>query len=174
LRTRSGLRVPTLAEVLERHETQSITSFIDLKQNLNTLAALDGVLTGGRRWEKVILDFENFFEAINVKAARPDWCVVVSPLLPFLLAETVVACGVDGVDIYFPAMTRRAADRLARHAMVRTCWFTSDPRTARRVLSRDVDGLMTNRPDRLLAVGLPPQRQKTRTAIDFANGAADE
>ncbi len=150
LRTGRGHRVPTLGEVLEATREAGAVVFVDMKRTRGHHDALAAVVEAAGADHRVILDFEILDQARAMKAAHPHLCTVISPFVPALMCETAVACSVDGVDTWHQALRPGVLARLARSGMIRTCWFTSDPETGRAVLARDVDGLMSNHPDRLL------------------------
>ena len=150
LKTRSGYSVPTLEEVLALPELAEMVLFIDMKRTTGARQELSRVVDATTAAGRVIVDWESFGEASAMKRERPDVCVVVSPFSPFFLCETATACGVDGIDTFHRLLSRRSLRRLSARGMIRTCWFTSDPAQAKRVLDKDVDGLMTDHPDRVV------------------------
>ena len=152
LRTKRGHRVPTLMELLTCPEIKGKTLFLDMKYLRGRREALTAILGAAGVEDDVILDYQILDEAAGIKREYPDLPVVISPMLPFFLSEAVVACRVDGIDIYYHALTERILRRISVHGFLRTCWYTSDPKKATRILRKDIDGLMSNRPDLLIHI----------------------
>jgi glycerophosphoryl diester phosphodiesterase len=149
LRTPGGFEVPSLERVLSMDQLENVILFIDMKSLSDTTDTLEN--HGIEQYVgRIILDYQRLDEASEVKQAFSNCSVVISPFLPFYLAETAIACRVDGVDIYHQAFSASAVTRLAAHGMIRTCWYTSDPEIAERKLKMNIDGIMSDRPDLLI------------------------
>jgi glycerophosphoryl diester phosphodiesterase len=157
------LRIPKLGEVFRATADESTTVFVDVKGTKGAQDSLAATIREQNAGSRALLDFESCYEASEMKAKYPDLPVVISPKLPFLAAETAVASGADGVDISYWFLCGGLLRTLAKHEMIRTCWFTSNPRIAERVLARSVDGLMSNHPDRLLKPRTAPPEQEATT-----------
>lgn len=149
LRTKNGYHVPKLSDILDSEAFEKLLIFVDMKGLVDTKEAIT-------KWrdksEQLIWDFQCFDEAFFVKSQLPEYRVVISPFLPFYLMETVHLCRVDGVDIYHQAYSERVLMRLQEWGHICTTWYTDDFEKAKRILNKGVDGLMSDRPDKLLTL----------------------
>lgn len=159
LRTKAGYSIPSLDDVLEATADSEILLFLDMKRAGRRLEPLAEAIERAGAAHRVILDFEHLHGGIGFKRRHPELCVVLSPFLPWLQVETIIAADADGIDAWWRFLKPSTLARLARHGLVRTCWYTSDGALGRRILERDLDGLMSDHPDRLLEPAVAPESE---------------
>ena len=150
----AGERIPYLEEVLETVPPDR-QLFVEIKCGPEIVAPLvDTITDSGKRSQVVIIGFD--LETVRAaKAALPDapthWLCDKRVFASYerSIAEQAKAGGVDGLDVHWTGLTRRFIRAVKAAGLKLYVWTVDDPAQALHLAAMGVDGITTNRPDRL-------------------------
>lgn len=161
----SGVRIPTLEEVFARHPDLRLN--IEAKGREPALAeALVAVIRRADAVERVCIGSGNDAQGERLRALLPDAC----HFLPHdaarrhlltaragRLFDALCPRGWDAAEVParigpFPLLGSSVVERLHARGLAVFVWTIDDEREMRSLLAMGVDGLMTDRPDRLARV----------------------
>ncbi len=150
----AGERIPYLEEVLQTVPPER-QFFVEIKCGPEILSPLVDTITGsGKRSQVVIIGFD----LDTVRAAKtvlPDvpihWLCDKRVFASYdrSIVEQAKAGGVDGLDVHWTGVTRRFLRAVKTVGLSLYVWTVDDPAQALRLAALGVDGITTNRPDRL-------------------------
>ena len=176
-----GLQVPTLEEALKRHARLRMVIELKVRTAEFARAVCQAVRAAGMAPRVLVASFDHatlrafrqscpeVATSMSQREAQAFW--VLSRLrLAALYSPDAVALQVPerfaGVEVLAPFMIEAARSRnLHVHA-----WTINDEEAMRRLIALGVDGIMTDRPDRLLALRASADLQRERVASSI--GAA--
>jgi glycerophosphoryl diester phosphodiesterase len=150
----AGARIPYLEEVLPT-VPPGRQLFVEIKSGPQILPPLiETIADSGRQSQVVLIGFD-LATIRAAKTAMPDvaacWLCDKRILASYdrSLAERARANGIDGLDLHWSGLTRRFIRAVKAAGLRLYVWTIDDPAQALRLKALGVDGITTNRPDRL-------------------------
>lgn len=158
----AGERIPTLEEVIDWAQQNSVRLCIEIKGDtleryLKTAQATIHLL---RRYHYLQLVTLTCFNADCIRAMKEQepllsWALDPDRSRPHTgweLCQQVLACGANFLLHEYQTLTAEIVDEIHQHGFAVWAWTVDDPGDMRCVIALGVDGIMTNRPDLLKAV----------------------
>lgn len=156
-----GERVPTLLEILEAVGESCTSLQLELKKPqlypgivmdlVSTLARVPGVLDQGPAVPRVVVQSFDFATMKELKTRSPRLQVGLLGA-PKVVNLPALATWADQVNPQHRSVNRFYIDEVHRQGMDCLVWTVDAPGAMRRAARLGVDGVITNRPDRLVAV----------------------
>ncbi len=153
-----GVRIPTLREVFE--EFPEIPMVVELKPEDSEL--VEAVVELVREFERVdntLLASFSERTIVEIREALPDiaTAAVQNEIVPFLVLNYLFVPGVytPPAEAFFVPMrsgplevpTGRFISNASERNLFVAAWTINDPETMQKLIDRDIDGLITDRPD---------------------------
>jgi len=152
--TYAGERVPTLDEALEALRPTGVDALVEIKSprdHPDTTANLAAVLTRARMVPSRIT--VQSFDAEFVRDLRQTFPTVRAGVVLHRATRArirEVAGWADLVNVHHRWVSHALLDEARAHGLDCLAWTVNHPYAVRRVLALGVDGVVTDRPDRLL------------------------
>jgi glycerophosphoryl diester phosphodiesterase len=148
----AGERVPTLEEAIDLGAKLNVWLYLELKLEIESAMAyaLVDTLRRARRLERVVL---LSFDAATLDLLRSTDPRVLTGLLAGRSGPTIEAARRAGARLLAPnhqRITPRMVRRAHEAGLAVVAWTVNARREMRRLLEMDVDGIMTDWPDRLI------------------------
>lgn len=152
----SGVRIPSLAEVLELIKGSDLTVNIEIKSGVIAYEGLEEMtmelVDQMGLADRIIYSSFNHFSLTTITAVNPGAVtgILYSEALidPHLYAEHV---GASAIHPHYPTVLRPGIIEACREHEIRVHpWTADDPEAIRRLLEAGVDAIITNRPDEAL------------------------
>ncbi len=160
-----GLRIPTLREAFETHPDARFNLEIKAPGRALIRQIVEMVVELDREERTLLVAGEDAIQrdlraVLAESAARPALGASLSDILDVVRAATAGrAPTTDSMALQIPAefggnplVTRPLVDHCHAHGLVVHVWTINDPTEMRRLLDLGVDGIVTDRPDRMAAL----------------------
>ena len=173
-----GERVPTLTETLQAVAKSGTALQIELKRPrlypgivmdlVSALAQVPGVLDLAPTAPGVVVQSFDFASMKELKTRLPELQVGLLGT-PKVVNLPALATWADQINPQHRSISRSYVDEVHRHGMGCLVWTVDAPGAMRRAARLGVDGVITNRPDRLVTVLSGRRQDAQRRALVTAS-----
>ena len=147
-------RIPTLREYFELVKDQNIRSNIELKTGVYEYPGIEQAVYDLIREyhleERVIISSFNHHSVLRMKALDPELaCGFLSETWILDAGNYVKSPGVEAYHPQFHMLTDAETADLKAHGVQINTWTVNEERDIREMIHLDVDGIISNHPDRV-------------------------
>jgi glycerophosphoryl diester phosphodiesterase len=160
----SGQAVPTLEGVLDRLSGAGLARiYVEIKgrsgDQARLLDAVLGIVAASKIRDSITLLSFDHLTVHRVKQIAPEVRTAVTfsingrgPLTARSIADRAHSAGAVEAALHFSLATRRTVEGLRERGLQVSVWTANSKLLMRRMMTRGVDAIMTNYPDRLIAM----------------------
>lgn len=149
-------RIPTLREYLELVQDRDILSNIELKTGIYEYPGIEQVVFDLLREyhmeQRVVISSFNHHSVLRMKALDPALlCGFLSETWILEAGQYVAGHGVECYHPRFSMLTDAETADLKAHGVAINTWTVNEEQDIRRMIALEVDGIISNYPDRVAA-----------------------